>query len=821
MKKKNGFTLIEILAAVVILGILTLVVIISINRINSNAKKQTAIVTFKSIVNSLKNEDILNHQTGDSIEVFSVKEETGKQKLRSLVSNIESLDDGLIAMHGSYLVQANLCINGYSLGYYFDSNDITIDDSEKYCHYTDAYGIDYENIDSENKIAGLKYKNPEYVLYMQNNNNEDIIPSEYVDDDFYVMYKLEKIGVVSSSLSSSNEELPSSYSLKDEGYVTSVKNQGSLNLCWAYAIVGAVESNMLMKNEKTGLLSANEYKNLDLSERIFDYLNAKDGLKFNGKQVKNPYAQTRSLNEGTQDRFATGMLFMGISLYDENDFKNDKKIIMKDVKDVFKINDVKYYATGARLLNYKGKYTDEYLKTIRNNMKEYIMSNGALTVGTYMNHAENFSNNINSKDVLVNNENIGAHGVLIVGWDDEKEYWDKDNVKHKGVWIVKNSWGENKEGKPYNSYFYIGYDEQYSAVYGDDHVSIESVEKRDWNKSYDAYNHAKKKENTYYYDKPNNSSEDIIRIGFFNDSFSPKDEIAYIFEVENESECYYKSDNKNNIKDNNNGTITYYGKIYNGFSYQSDVNYRGFKVYKLDNSFNIKNDVCIIVNNYNRVSFYTKTNTTDKIIESTKVSDSEIRTVTSNIDSGEKIEYEIYDSNDKNVTKYKTIENNFIVNNMARATITTKDDNPYYVKTKIDGTYSKDIIYLNGSGFSNVSCNFEDKNLLFTEKIKINTSKDIYITCSSNVPFKENNVVNVTSSNSNLHINSIKEVNNENNNGTYYVSYSINVTGKSIGFSRLTLKEGSIINTSSAKNKTIESDPIWVKILEPIINGCN
>ena len=138
---------------------------------------------------------------------------------------------------------------------------------------------------------------------------------------------------------------------------------------------------------------------------------------------------------------------------------------------------------------------------------------------------------------------------------------------------------------------------------------------------------------------------------------------------------------------------------------------------------------------------------------------------------------------------------------MARVTFTTKDNNPYYVKTKIGRTYSKDVIYLNSSGFSNVSCNFKDKNLIFTEKIKINTSKDIYITFSSNVPFKENNVVNVTSSNSNLQINSIKEVNSENNNGTYYVSYSINVTGKRIGFSRLTLKEGSIINISSAKNK--------------------
>ena len=56
------------------------------------------------------------------------------------------------------------------------------------------------------------------------------------------------------------EALPSRYDLRDDGRITSVKNQGIPGPCWAFACVAAMESNSLTQN-----LNANS-KMPDLSE---------------------------------------------------------------------------------------------------------------------------------------------------------------------------------------------------------------------------------------------------------------------------------------------------------------------------------------------------------------------------------------------------------------------------------------------------------------------------------------------------------------------------------------------------------------------------
>ena len=64
--------------------------------------------------------------------------------------------------------------------------------------------------------------------------------------------------------------IPSSYSSVDRGYVTSVKNQGGLGICWAYGACAAMESYALSH----GYVSSPD--DIDLSEFGLAYMTFKD-----------------------------------------------------------------------------------------------------------------------------------------------------------------------------------------------------------------------------------------------------------------------------------------------------------------------------------------------------------------------------------------------------------------------------------------------------------------------------------------------------------------------------------------------------------------
>ncbi len=60
MKNRKGFTLIEILATIVILGILLIIAVPSASNIIKNSKKKTFFVSVSNIVNAIKPENVIN-----------------------------------------------------------------------------------------------------------------------------------------------------------------------------------------------------------------------------------------------------------------------------------------------------------------------------------------------------------------------------------------------------------------------------------------------------------------------------------------------------------------------------------------------------------------------------------------------------------------------------------------------------------------------------------------------------------------------------------------------------------------------------------------
>lgn len=230
----------------------------------------------------------------------------------------------------------------------------------------------------------------------------------------------------------SNSSLPSSYTSKDLGYVTSVKQQ-SYNDCWAYASLGAFESKLL----KSGY---------DIESMSESHLNV--------------WATKRSDSKGWQRNYlgdGYGSTALGyLTSWQGGVFESDAGEL--DVASIEYGDDVatdlaKYGVTAVEFL-YKDN-PDE--------IKRAIMENG----GAYS--AYSHSASCLSKDKLSYfmpssyNGSYTGHAIEIVGWDDD---YSADNFtasvnkkpQSNGAWLIKNSWGNNNS---LGGYFWISYEDKF------------------------------------------------------------------------------------------------------------------------------------------------------------------------------------------------------------------------------------------------------------------------------------------------------------------------------------------------------------------------
>ena len=227
--------------------------------------------------------------------------------------------------------------------------------------------------------------------------------------------------MIVADTSNYNGTLPSRFSLPENGWDTSVKNQGSLGICWDYSVIATVESAI---KKATGI-------EVDLSENNVKNLISKYSI----------YGTGREPNEGGHNWEALSYLANSLGpIFEETDSVSSFGFSPL-LKNVFHIANIGL----AKRSRSNPLDNDE--------VKEAVIKYGAVRASISMDDSYKGNHNYYHK------RNVGTnHAVAIVGWDDDYSVSNfPDDCPGNGAWIVKNSWGPDWCN---DGYFYVSYYDQ-------------------------------------------------------------------------------------------------------------------------------------------------------------------------------------------------------------------------------------------------------------------------------------------------------------------------------------------------------------------------
>ena len=296
-----------------------------------------------------------------------------------------------------------------------------------------------------------------------NNINEDLTGHEdYSDEDYSEEYHgywevfLDDIEDDYSIQSSDEESFSnnllqannySKYDSRDYNCITSIKDQGSYNTCWAFSALGSGEASMI-KQGYASLSDEPDYSEYQLA--YFLYNNKKDPLHNLDNDIVTNNTIYNFLNIGGSNINSAFALAGWVGATDEEVAPYTMTSGMKSLT-----ND---YAFSKDTVHLQNAYIVANLSSESNISltKKLIMDYGAVATGICFTNTlcKSISNTLENGDVAYNyNGSMSSnHAIMIIGWDDN---FSKDNFKsgykptNDGAWLIKNSWGNDTSSYPY------------------------------------------------------------------------------------------------------------------------------------------------------------------------------------------------------------------------------------------------------------------------------------------------------------------------------------------------------------------------------------
>ena len=233
--------------------------------------------------------------------------------------------------------------------------------------------------------------------------------------------------------------LPSEYDLRDEGRVTSVKNQNPYGTCWAFATLGSAESFLMDPLSSSGRAAETR----DFSEmHLAWYAYTGDDAFTTGTPG---FGDDPILDLGGNLWKSTALLARWTGPVNETDCIYSES--ERPVGDWSNYTNQKHL-TDVHYLLWNSSKTEDV------DMKNAVMTYGGLAIAYY---ASNTYYEPTNYAYYYNGGSSSNHEVLLVGWDDafDKTLFSPD-APSNGAWIVKNSWGT---GWGENGYFYLSYND--------------------------------------------------------------------------------------------------------------------------------------------------------------------------------------------------------------------------------------------------------------------------------------------------------------------------------------------------------------------------